>query len=168
MENITTKRWLWWTVAILGTSFFVCVLLAGVVVWQLSQINFWDDGFLSGPTEDVTIEQIEDVARITLPSSAIQAHAELQGFQDRLIHVRFTMDAADLPQFLADSRCSVLTPAVDMPFQEGITPDTDWWIPETAQTFETCNDFAGGIGQTILVDTTDSQSYVVYVVTMET
>ncbi|NOK62296.1 MAG: hypothetical protein GFH27_549331n35 [Chloroflexi bacterium AL-W] len=168
MTNKTTKRWLWWTFGVLGLGFFACVLLAGFGARQLSQMDFGEDSIFGGPTEDVTPAQIESIARITLPPSADDLHAQLQGFQDNLIHVRFTMNADELPQFLASSRCPSLTPATDIPFQESITPDTTWWTPETAQTFETCNDFVDGIGQTIMVDMTESQSYQVYVVTMET
>lgn len=74
MENRTTKRWLWWMADILGISYFVCVFLVGLGTWQIIQSMSFLQG---GPTEDVTSAQIENVACITLPSSATDVHTGL-------------------------------------------------------------------------------------------
>jgi hypothetical protein len=122
---------------------------------------------LEGP-QPATNAEIEALARITLPPGATNIHAQAGGFQDRYIHVRFDIPAAELDAFLAASR---YTPALDMavvPFQQHLEPKAVWWQPRNAARFRAGSAFSGGISQSLLVDTSDPERYVVYVQTFET
>jgi hypothetical protein len=162
-QSAARPRWLWWLLggsAILGLG---CVAAFGLLL-----VSACDNPLLGGYQEDLTTAQIEGIGRITLPPSAGGVHARAGGFQDRFIHIRFDMAPADLGPFLKGTRYTPsVGPAKQVPFQS-IAPDAPWWRPQDAQRFEAGNNFVDGISQTVLVDMTDPERYIVYVETFET
>ena len=125
-------------------------------------------GGLSQPQAHTTAE-IEALARIVIPPGATNIHAEDGGFQDRFIHVRFDIVPGELDTFLSGSR---YTPNVgdggEVPFQHSIEPKAEWWRPRAASTYKSGSGFVDGVSQAVLIDTSDSERYVVYVATFET
>ena len=159
-------RRFWWgagAVAIAGLL-AGCALIGGAALWLTTRDSPF--GVRAQPTP--TTAQIESVARITLPPSARGVRAHQEGFMDRIIWVRFEMDPADLGPFVAGTRISPPLSSADNPFAGEIGSKLAWWTPEGAQRFEASEAFSGGVGQAILIDTTDPQRYVVYVRTFET
>jgi len=156
-------RWRWWLIGALAGVVIVCAI-TGVLGWR------WlaSDPLLGGEQEDLTRAQIESIGRIQLPPSAAGVQARAGGFQDRFISIRFDMLPAELDAFLKATRYTPsISPATTMPFQS-ISVDAPWWRPQDAQRFEAGQNFVDGISQTILVDMTSAERYIVYIQTFET
>ena len=162
-QSAARPRWLWWLlsgIAILGIG---CVA-AIVLLW----LSVRDSPLLGGYQEDLTTAQIEGIGRIKLPPSANGVHARAGGFQDRIIYIRFDIAPTDLEPFLKGTRYTPpVGPAKGIPFQS-IAPDAPWWRPQDAQRYEAGVNFVDGISQTVLVDMTHPERYIVYVQTFET
>jgi hypothetical protein len=156
-------RWLWWLIGALAGFIVVCAII-GVLGWR------WlaSSPLLGGEQENLTKAQIESLGRIQLPPSAAGIHARAGGFQDRFILIRFDMLPAELDAFLKATRYTPsISTATTIPFQS-ISNDAPWWRPQDAQRFEAGENFVDGISQTILVDMTSAERYIVYVQTFET
>jgi hypothetical protein len=156
-------RWLWWLVGAIACFVIVCAII-GVVGWRWLASN----SLLGDEQENLTAAQIENIGRIQLPPSAAGIQARAGGFQDRYIYIRFDMLPADLDTFLQATRYTPsISPTGVIPFQS-IAPDTPWWRPQDAQRFEAGKNFVDGISQSVLVDMTSMDRYIVYVQTFET
>jgi hypothetical protein len=156
-------RWLWWLIGAVAGLVIVCAIV-GVVGWR------WlgDNPLLGGEQENLTPDQIERIGRIQLPPSAAGIQARAGGFQDRFISIRFDMRPADLDAFLKATRYTPsIGPTTELPFQS-ISVDPLWWRPQDAQRFQAGNNYVDGISQSVLVDMTSAERYIVYVQTFET
>jgi hypothetical protein len=157
------RRWLWWLAGALTLLLIGCAIVGWLGLRWLG-----GNPLLSGYQEDLTPAQIEGIGRIKLPPSAANIHARAGGFQDRFIYIRFDVAPADLDSFLKATRYTPsIAPATQMSFQS-IAPDAPWWRPQDAKRFEAGDGFVDGISQTVLVDMTDAERYIVYVQTFET
>jgi hypothetical protein len=156
-------RWLWWLIGVVACFVIGCTVV-GVVGWR------WlgSSPLLGDAQEHLTTAQIENIGRIQLPPSAAGIQARAGGFQDRFISIRFDMLPAELDAFLKATRYTPsISPTTELPFQS-ISNDAPWWRPQDAQRFEAGENFVDGISQTILVDMTNLERYIVYVQTFET
>lgn len=172
------RRLLWGTGAAVAACLLSgCIIVAGLGRGVWSGIANSDDPLFSPGRTNLTSAQIEGRARITLPPSARNVRAYDQSFMDTIIFVRFEMAPADLPQFLAGTQVSLPLSHTVNPFGgQSLGPNTAlaWWTPQGAQRFEagTASVETGapgsshGLSQTILIDTTDAQTYIVYVRTL--
>ena len=157
-------RWLWWLIgADCPASRLAARSSAG---WDGAGLG--DNSLLGDEQEHLTTAQIESIGRIQLPPSAAGIQARAGGFQDRFISIRFDMLPAELDAFLKATRYTPsISPTTELPFQS-ISNDAPWWRPQDAQRFEAGQNFVDGISQTILVDMTNLERYIVYVQTFET
>jgi hypothetical protein len=156
-------RWLWWLVGAVVCLVLGCAVV-GVVGWR------WlaSSSLLGDEQENLTTDQIERIGRIQLPPSAGGIHARAGGFQDRFISIRFDMPPAELDAFLKATRYTpAISPSTKLPFQS-ISADVPWWRPQDAQRFAAGENFVDGISQSVLVDMTSSERYIVYIQTFET
>ena len=158
-QSTARPRWIWW---LIGAA--ACAVVISLVGWRWLR----DNPLLGGEQENLTIAQIESIGRIQLPPSAAGIHARAGGFQDRFILIRFDMLPAELAAFL---KATHYTPAIssttEVPFQS-ISDGAPWWQPQEAQRFEAGQNFVDGISQSVLVDMTSMERYIVYVQTFET
>jgi hypothetical protein len=156
-------RWLWWLAGTIAVAVAACALVGWLGLRWLT-----NDPLLGGYQENLTTAQIESLGRIKLPPSAAGLQARAGGFQDRFISIRFDMAPAELDSFLRSTRYTpAIGPTTAVPFQS-LAEDAPWWRPQDAQRFEAGTNFVDGISQSVLVDVTDAQRYVVYVQTFET
>ncbi|MEO7913486.1 MAG: hypothetical protein ABIV47_27865 [Roseiflexaceae bacterium] len=156
-------RWLWWLIGVVLSFVVVCAII-GVVGWRWLASN----SLLGDEQEKLTTAQIENIGRIQLPPSAAGIQARAGGFQDRFISIRFDMLPKELDVFLKATRYTPsISPTTELPFQS-ISDDAPWWRPQDAQRFEAGENFVDGISQTVLVDMTSTERYIVYVQTFET
>jgi hypothetical protein len=159
----TIPRWVWIVVALSVAGFAALVCGGFLLVGAIGSL-----GGLSQPQPQTTAE-IEALARIVIPPGATNIHAEAGGFQDRFIHVRFDIAPGELDTFLFGTR---YTPAIGdngaVPFQQSIEPQADWWQPRAASTYKSGSGFVDGVSQSVLIDTSNAERYVVYVATFET
>jgi len=131
-------------------------------------INFDPDPFGGIRIDEMTAEQIQGSARITLPQGAKHLHSAISGFQGHTIWVRFEMPAGQEEFFLSKLPPGLtLAPASRPPLRMlAKGPDRSWWAPEQARNFSAGEvDFhAYGEAQCVLIDRTDPQTLTVYVV----
>lgn len=147
----------------------LCLLTAGGVA---SGVAWWLGGVVRtarGGPPTPTIAEIENVARLRLPPRAGNTQAEIIGFQDRLIRLRFEMDPDDVQPFLATTFLAPPPSTTTNPFGSAAGPGAApaWWTPWQAQRFQAGRATVGGVTQAILIDTAGTQVYVVYVETGE-
>jgi hypothetical protein len=156
-------RWLWWLAGALAVGVAGCAIV-GVLGWRWLAAS----PLFSSYQEDLTTAQIESIGRVKLPPSAAGIQARAGGFQDRFISIRFDMAPAELESFLRSTRYTpAIGPTSEIPFQT-LAEDAPWWRPQDAQRFQAGTSFVDGISQSVLVDTTDAERYVVYIQTFET
>lgn len=138
-----------------------CIAVGGVALWLAVTVR----SLASPSTPMPTAAQAVSAARITLPASARDLHAhESRFFDHHSVRVRFAMDPGDLPAFWAGTRIGVPPSAAVNPFARGERDSgLAWWTPHQTQRFQTGESSRGGVQQKILVDTTDSAVYIVFV-----
>lgn len=163
-RQIGRKTWL--LPAIIGGVFILAPLLicGGFYAW----LRFTDTPLLGVDTEKLTTAQIQNVGRFTLPGSAANVRAHLQGFQDKLLHVRFDIAPSDLPALLASTRCGALSKTEvpsTMKHSFGTFP---WWIQSLPASFEAGEGGKpGSYGQMILVNESNPAQFTVFYICAE-
>jgi len=162
-QSNARPRWLWWLVGAVAALVIGCTVV-GLVRWRWLASN----PLLGDEQENLAAAQIERIGRIQLPPSAAGIQARAGGFQDRFISIRFDIPPAELDAFLKATRYTPsIGPTTKLPFQS-IAVDAPWWRPQDAQRFEAGQNFVDGISQSVLVDMTSAERYIVYVQTFET
>jgi hypothetical protein len=129
---------------------------------------FTATGYQPALTNIPEIQAIEGNAEIKIPPSARDIYSYMTGVQEIFVMVRFTINADELPMFLESTLCDEPLQKVSPSSQPSHTFDQDWWEPNLAVELESCD---GGrelsetthFGQEILVDTTNSEYYIIYV-----
>jgi hypothetical protein len=151
---------------IMAVLLLVSTSLAGVLVWS-SQ---------SGPPTQATFAQfgpidvqdrtaLEGNTGMIIPQSAGGIHGVINGSQKITTYMRFDIPASDLSEALKNTGCSTaLNGTDDIRKQLQQYPKRDWWTPEKAQKYVSCNATHEYVVQEVFVDLTDPQRYIVYVV----
>ncbi len=111
---------------------------------------------------------IEQYARIMLPASATDIHSYTESGIDRIIYVRFTLPASDLDQFLRDSGYTEPLRNNYNPIPVWTKEEFDWWHADQAQSFRDGKASEPSFWKNIFVDTSDPQTYIVYLEHFET
>jgi hypothetical protein len=156
-------RWIWWLVGAVA-----CLVIGCAVVSLLGLRWLGSNPLFGDEQENLTTAQIESIGRIKLPPSAGSIQARAGGFQDRFISIRFDMLPAELDAFLQATRYTPsISPTTEISFQS-ISDDAPWWRPQDAVRFEAGENFVDGISQSVLVDMTNPERYIVYIQTFET
>jgi hypothetical protein len=152
-------RWFWGLVITAG-----CLGLALVICFGYLAAN----GYLLGTTtESLTQQQTEAIGYFKLPPGTRNLRSHYEGFQDFYLHVRFSIPPDQASTFLQSTRISQPLSKQDT---SGVVTGSgpSWWIKALPASFE-----AGGssnpttqpfIWQSILIDETNPQEYVVWFV----
>ncbi len=142
------------------TLFGACLLLTCACVlgmWWLKDYTPF-----SADTTDRAI--IEGNAEIKLPPSTSHLYGHTEGLNHIFTRASFAMDASDLVSFLRGTHCSESLSRVDPKKYEAASSSAPWWNPAHAQDLYACWGGTEDFHQTILVDMTDPQTYMVYVI----
>ena len=164
-------RWLW---PVVGCTGLLAVLTLGTLVsgwFVLRQFSNNLDFLGTTLVDQLAPDKIELAAAIKLPPSTRELHSKYESFQDYNINVRFEMDAAELPMFLTQSNLTqplTTTKPSNMPDDIG----QSWWQPAMATSFLATDGPVtipnGPNYLSVLIDTSDPTTYVVYVVAFST
>lgn len=165
-------RWAWLLVGGAALLLLGCVALGALAYWQRDLFNPFRI-LETDVTDQLPPAKVELAAAMTLPPSARNLHSHYESFQDSFIHVRFEIDAADLPALLASAHVGTALSSSTIPSDIAAPFDAPWWKPRDAKRF------LAGAGQvslpsgypehqSLLVDTTDPATYIVYVVAFDT
>ena len=156
-ENQSSNRnWQKWIAILIGVMVLVFCIAIGMVFWSLR-----DYDPLSADTNDPSI--IEGNAEITLPPSVHNIQSHHEGLREIAVQVRFVMSANELPGFL-EQHCKTEPNVSDIRQELQQRLDREWWTPTKATRFQWCSGDRENFSQTIFVDMTDSETYIVYVV----
>ena len=147
-------------IIILGL-FFLLLWKATATLVFIRNLSSTPVSEFSAETNDRTI--LEGNADIKIPSSAIDIHGFTDGFRDIDTYIRFTIPSNDLKTFLASTVCSEPLSKQDIRDQIKGYPVFEWWHPETTTDYMSCSGSEEHIGQTIFVDMTNSDTYVIYI-----
>lgn len=150
------RRWLPWLVVGLVLA-VVNVCVVGYVA-----LRSFDPSSLLGTTlnDKLTHAQIEQLMEAKLPPSTSDVHSYYTKFQDYYAQVRFTIDAADAPQFIASTPFTSTWHTTGNPFSN--ETKRPWWQPQQAQRSQWATRQVGGGEETMLIDMSDPHRYIVY------
>jgi hypothetical protein len=140
-----------------------CMTTAGVM-FLLSRFD------PAAGTEKVSIAEAQKLGMFTFPGSMTTYHAQLRGFQDYYLRVRFTIMPSELDGFLAGTKLIFPLSSQTIPSQFTTTGanEPSWWCPTKPPT-----KFLAGASpldgtatrfQYILIDQSNPASYEVYLV----
>jgi len=99
-----------------------------------------------------------------IPASAAGIYGTVDGLGEVTTHLRFTIPAEDLAEFVRSTACATPLAGGDIRAQLQGLPQRTWWAPEKAQKYASCTAAAPHLAQLVFVDMTDPQNYIVYVV----
>ncbi len=139
-----------------------CNILMGKTETPLSEIESLS--YQPVPTDMYVISAIEGNAYIKLPPSAQEIHSYTSGIRDIFIMVRFSMHSSELPEFLSSTLCTL--PLVQTEVSQAAPMNKfDWWIPDQAQYSEECNGEKEHYHQQIIIDMSNKEIFIIYVMT---
>jgi hypothetical protein len=137
------------------------------VVWVWWQVRNWEpftaiDYYPTHPG-NAALSYIEGNADIVLPSSARDIYVYTTGFREIDTFARFSMSANELDEFMESTSCQQSLKRVNYELGEMRGQISEWWTPNQAERLDGCNGSKGHIHQTIMVDRTRQDVYVVFV-----
>lgn len=108
-------------------------------------------------------EILEGNIEIKIPEQATEIYGHVDGFRDVDTEIRFTIASGDLDQFLNSTSCILALQPEDPRsiFQDQLV--RSWWKPTNALKFKWCYEEKEHLNQQILIDMTDADKYIVYV-----
>ena len=118
---------------------------------------------ISAPTPGSDLDWIEADSEIKIPLSAREIHAMISGFRELDVWVRFELREKDLSSFLSETLCEL--PLTEVA-PKNYAPDDlapDWWQPHISKDLSECRGGNSTTRQSILIDSTNSQTLVIYV-----
>jgi hypothetical protein len=154
-------------VAFVGITILICGISFGLFKLRLSlvqsaQQEATPESEFLGETSDRDI--LEGNTETVIPQSASDIHGLVDGFQEITTYMRFTIPASDLDRFLSSTSCT--TPLqIDASHRDfEIRYEKDWWQVKQAEVVGWCDGVKEHIAQSIYVDMTDLNKYIIYVV----
>lgn len=110
-------------------------------------------------------EVLEGSTEIQIPEQAFDLYGHIDGFRDIDTEIRFIIASSDFDKFLESTSCKLplATDDVRALFQNQL--DRLWWKPTNALKFKWCHVNKEHLSQNILIDITDTDKYIVYIMT---
>jgi len=147
------------------------LLILGLAIFAPRELN-QADIFNSGQA-DLEAAELEKLTGITLPAGASGLRSHVESWQDRIVHLRFALPAAELPAWVASQTWESPPAAGPLEYPFASPPewvaDKGWWQPQQATSFQIGGLRNGaGIYQHVLIDTSDPDRALIYVVSFET
>jgi hypothetical protein len=159
------RKWLLITVIILG----ICGVVLSVTIHYVSQSLgtfelFKNYGCLGGTPYKHS--EIERRGRFKLPASYRNLDASSIAWQDCVIYIKFEMDAAELPMLLKSTYISKsLTQTTNPSSFSNIPPELNWNLAPSGKYLEGEGNNGREEYQEIVVDVTNPDHYIVYLIT---
>jgi hypothetical protein len=136
-------------------------ILAMLAVIAAAVMVYRSMGALGESNDSPTPDEIATYTGVKIPVAAYDLHARLElVMTKRTVIARFGIAPADLPAVLAGSPFTALHPSQSQPAVLRVSDPPAWWLPHQARAFS-----AAEVGRAaMLVDTTQADRYVVYLV----
>ena len=147
-------------VAIIVLVIFLCL---GILVQIRNITPFSSENYFAKLEDNSSIRTMEMNSKIKFPPSAHEIFLQTEGLNEVTTYTKFSMNAGEVSRFLESTLCEdELIDAIDKSsMQYSDTPE--WWGPETAINLRECKGVGEFTYQWVFVDTTDSEKYIVYV-----
>lgn len=113
--------------------------------------------------DDMPPAHIEALGKFRMPPNARNVRSHMESWLDMTMRVRFEIPREDVDTFLAGTLCQEALTASEIPWQDRLSPAEEWWRPMEAQRFRAGEGQEGTILQTYLIDETDPETAIVYV-----
>jgi hypothetical protein len=157
-------------IVIVALCYVLVTALSSVILRNVKLDPLSAYSYQAVPTNTYELSAIEGNAEIKLPSSAREIYAYTSGFQDIFIMVRFTVDPEELSEFMKNALCTESLRQVSPQRQEKLSGDPSWWELARAEHLESCSGVkeyssTQQCKQTIFVDKTNPENYIIYVST---
>lgn len=163
-------------IVLILSGVFVCAItvFVGVAVYGLYKFSQIDPSFFQ-PADCLetaggkpTVQWFKEFAAMELPSSAHNVQAQCFAFQDYAAYVSFEMNSSELPSFLGTTFIKLPLSATHKPYHfEHPEGDVAGWQTDKITSFLAGEGSRTGKNattwQSILIDTSNSENYVVYV-----
>jgi len=166
--SISTREQKTVLIGVLVILLLVSICLLGVMLWSSASVGETKRAPAEfGPIEVQDRVALEGNTETVIPDSANGIRGVIRGFQGITTHLRFDIPAAALDDFIQSTGCSeALTSTADVRALHAQMqgPRREWWAPEKAQSYASCNGDKEHLAQLVFVDMTDPQRYVVYVI----
>lgn len=153
-----------------GAGAVILFIAAAVLVTRMPPM-------LGTDTESVTVQQIEQIGAVRLPRSLTNLRARLQSFQDFSLQARFSIPADDLDELIDGLQIPRPLSTTDIPWHLATRggAGSTWWTPGKPAVFESGSNAPGSqpttqpaIYRYLLIDKTDPQQYVVWLLMFDT
>lgn len=153
-------------IAILVLLLLVSIALAAILFWTAQHapvMPIQDSRF--GPVEVQDRTTLEGNTQTVIPASASGLHGIVNGSQQSITtHMRFEIPPSDLDKFMQSTGCTTPLVSADIRSQLQTYPQRDWWMPQKAQKYASCNAVTEKVIQLVFVDLTNPASDIVYVI----
>lgn len=155
-----------------GLVIVACISGIGIIALTMTM-----GGDIFGSDVSVSPAQMQQFTGITLPASASNIQIHTESFQDTIMHVRFDLPAAETSAWVAAQTWQ--TPPTTTPLEYPFTSDFEWmrdeawWHPKTATRLQIGTNrynhpTRGIVYRSIMLDTSDPATTIVYVVGFDT
>lgn len=138
------------------------LLICIVLLWNFCRNFdlFTEENYYSVQPVDNELDYVEMNADILVPPSAHEIYVYNSGFNEIIIYVRFSMNASDLQDFLASTHCQDELEIIEPDVRSG---GLEWWRPDQAEILKVCFGREGPNRQTIQIDMSNPDLYIVYI-----
>ncbi len=154
---------------------FICLSIFSFMLWKVRLQSSTFNSTSSTPLSEFEaneyspdlsnaelISAIENNAEFKFPASARDIYAYISGFQDIFIQTKFTIKAKELQELISSTRCNKSLQALKIPLENTISTPA-WWKLSEAKTVMTCSGTTETFGQTVYIDMTNTDTYIVYI-----
>lgn len=165
-----TKRKRWgcgqWLGAFALIILLSCLAATAWLKWQLKDYEpFTSRGYYPSLPDGDALSWIESNVEIEFPPSAYDIYTYSTGLQELFTKVRFSMSADELNEFLESTLCQEPLKDIEPEQLPSSVGTTDWWTPDQAEHLESCTGRKDHSHQTIIIDMTTPDVYIVFVST---
>lgn len=156
----------WWKVgrfALLGAVLFACAFIADRGLHILQQVTSPPTPYSEIAAEVNDRGVLEGNTGLKFPPSATDIHGFVDGFRDVVTLARFIIPSSDPDGFLKSASCTLPLLSTDIRRSMQGSRGLSWWQPVKAQRFQWCESSGEHLARTIFIDTTQSDTYIVYI-----
>lgn len=151
-----------------GGLALLVIALASFALYELGRADIFNSG-----QDDVDAAQLEQLTGIALPAGASGLRSHVESWQDTIVHLRFELPSADLPAWVAGQAWTTPPAAGPLAYPfvtppEWIGRNGGWWQPQQASSFQLGSMGGAGLYQHVLIDTSDPDRALVYIVSFDT
>ena len=127
-------RWAWLLVGGVALLVLGCVALGALAYWQRDLFNPFRM-LETDVSDQLPPEKVELAAASGCRRARATCTHTTESFQDYFVHVRFEIDAADLPALLAGAHVGTALSPSTVPSNIAAPFDAPWWKPLDAKRF---------------------------------